>query len=336
MIAVIGFFLSFVFFLPLLSTPTILVQAESDFGLAFGSNWRSKIDSSVNQYFMDSQFNLAEYLIGNQPKHCNIDQNITFYEGEGITLCYDAYYPQSGGTNLPGNNSVLINIHGGAWVAGDKGAANMLQVSKYFAAQGYVVFDIQYGLIEDSSSWIPTPDYVKGNFSLDDQVRHIGIFIKQLNDTEFSKYNLNLNSVFITGNSAGGHLTIATSLMIQSGNYTSLFGSNIKVKGMIPLYPGDPPERFNSSTDKFRNPENFFINESSMPCLIFQGTKDFCLLETQHIKNQYDAAGNNDCCVIWFPFQGHANDLYYSGHFNQFKLYYMERFLYLCRTNQIE
>jgi len=44
--------------------------------------------------------------------------------------------------------SALIRIHGGAWVGGDKGFANMMQVNKYFAAQGYTVFDVQYGLTD--------------------------------------------------------------------------------------------------------------------------------------------------------------------------------------------
>jgi acetyl esterase/lipase len=138
------------------------------------------------------------------------------------------------------------------------------------------------------------------------------------------------------GNSAGGHLSLATALLIDNGSYTDLFGSHLNIKGIIPLYPGNPSENLIAGRDEFRNPENYFITSESPPCLMFQGTKDFCLLETEHIKEQYDLAGNDDCCRIWFPFQGHANDLYYSGHFNQYKLYYMERFLYLCTHDLIE
>jgi len=339
-IAIFGLILSTIFLLPLFSTPYISLQAKENFSNAFGEDWKSKIDPSVKQYFDMSPFTITEYFLGNIPKQCNIDIDIPYYtnESEEITLLYDAYYPKTSGSSLPGNNSVIINIHGGAWVAGDKGSSNMLQVNKYFAAQGYVIFDIQYGLKEGESdfSFVPAPDNVKGNFSLDDQLKHIGNFTKQLNSTQFDKYNLNLNSVFITGNSAGGHLSLATALLIKNGSFTDIFSKNLNIKGVIPLYPGDPPESLIDGRDVFRNPEDYFINSDSPPCLIFQGTKDFCSIQTKHIKNQYEDAGNDNCCIIWFPFQGHANDLYYSGHFNHYKLYYMERFLYLCVHNKID
>ncbi|MFO7794721.1 MAG: alpha/beta hydrolase [Promethearchaeia archaeon] len=337
-IAIIGLIVSTVVLLPFLSTPWVSFQAERNFSDAFGQDWSSKIDSSSKRYFMKTPFTITEYFLGNHPKDCNIDIDEVFYSNtsEGLTLAFDAYYPKVSGGSLPGNNSVIINIHGGAWVAGDKGPMNMLQVNKYFAAQGYVVFDIQYGLKEGGFGIISTPEGMGGNFSIDDQLRHIGNFTKQLNTTKFSKYSLNLNSVFVTGNSAGGHLSLATALLINSGNYSNIFGSHLIIKGIIPLYPGDPPESMIEGRDEFRNPENFFIDENTPPCLLFQGNKDFCLLETKHIKNQYNIAGNNNCCVVWFPFQGHANDLYFSGHFNQYKLYYIERFLYLCVHNKIQ
>lgn len=337
-ILLFGLILSSIFLLPVSASPYTSIQAERDFSQAFGDDWSSKIDPSMNKYFQTTPFTLAEFFLGNHPKECFIDIDIPFYSNssEGITLSYDAYYPKISGNSLPGNNSVIINIHGGAWIIGDKGPSNMLQVNKYFAAQGYIVFDIQYGLKEGKFSIISTPEGVGGNFTIDDQLRHIGNFTKQLNSTQFEKYNLNLNSVFITGNSAGGHLSLATALLINSGNYTDLFGSQIGIKGIIPLYPGDPPKSLIEGKEIFRNPENYFINSGSPPCLIFQGTKDFCSNESKHIKNQYMDVGNDNCCIIWFPFQGHANDLYYPGHFNQYKLYYMERFLYLCAHNKIE
>jgi acetyl esterase/lipase len=337
-ILIYGLIMCNIFLLPLFSTPYTSLQAEEEFSQAYGVNWRSHIDPSMNMYFQPIPFTMTEFFLGNYPKDCNIDIDIPFYSNssEGITLAYDAYYPKGDGSSLPGNNSVIINIHGGAWTIGDKGPGNMLQVNNYFAAQGYVVFDIQYGLKEGTFFIISTPEGVGGNFTIDDQLRHIGNFTKQLNTSEFDKYNLNLDSVFITGNSAGGHLSLATALLIDNGSYTDLFGSNINIKGIIPIYPANPPESIIEGRDEFTNPENYFITPDSPPCLMFQGTKDFCLLETEHIKDQYDLAGNNDCCVILFPFQGHGNDLYYSGHFNQYKLYYMERFLYLCTHNLIE
>ncbi|MBD3213072.1 MAG: alpha/beta hydrolase fold domain-containing protein, partial [Candidatus Lokiarchaeota archaeon] len=281
---IFGLILSSIFLLPLISIPYISFQANQEFTQAFGVDWESKIDPSMERFFQVNPYSITEYFLGNHPKECNIDINIPFYsnKSEGITLHYDAYYPKTSGSLLPGNNSVIINIHGGAWTIGDKGPSNMLQVNKYFAAQGYVVFDIQYGLKEGEFLIIPTPDQVGGNFTINDQLRHIGNFTKYLNTSFFkNRYNLNLNSVFITGNSAGGHLSLASALLIDNGTYTDIFNSALNIKGIIPVYPADPPESIISGSEKFRNPENYFITSNSPPCLMFQGTKDFTLIESK-------------------------------------------------------
>ncbi|TFF99446.1 MAG: hypothetical protein EU541_04900 [Promethearchaeota archaeon] len=332
---ILGLFFTTIFLLPLMSTPFVYQQAEQSFSSAFGGDWEASIDSNANSYFLKTPFSLPAYFIGMEQKECIIDADNLFYDNESVTLYYDAYYVNGDRSFLPGNSSVIISIHGGGWTGGSKGQGNLRFINSYFAAQGYVVFDIEYGLINEANLFqmIGAPAHVIGNFSIEDQLRHIGYFIKLLNTTEFSSYNLNLDSIFITGGSAGGHLTVASTLLINNGSYSEWFGSDIQIKGMIPLYPGDPPSRYGS--DEVLNPEKYYIDANSSPCLILQGERDFCLLKTQKIKESYSDASNNDCSVIHFPFQGHANDIYHTGHFNQFLLYYAERFLYLCTHNKI-
>lgn len=336
-IGILGVLLSTILLLPHISTPFVYHQTEQNFGTAFGNNWENEIDSNAKDMFLKTPFSLPAYFLGMPQKECIIETDTLFYDGEGIKLHYDAYYVEGDRSNLPGNSSVIISIHGGGWTGGSKGQGNLRFINSYFAAQGYVVFDIEYGLINEANLFqmTGTPSYVIGNFSIEDQLRHIGIFIKQLNSTEFQdRYNsLNLDSVFITGGSAGGHLTVASSLLISNGSYTGWFGSSVSIKGMMPLYPGDPPERYGNNT--VLNPELYYVTENSPPCLMLQGEKDFCIFKTQQIKRSYSTASNDDCCVIYFPFQGHANDIYHTGHFNQFLLYYAERFLYLCTHDKI-
>jgi hypothetical protein len=341
-IGIIGLFLTNVFLFPLFSIPYTTNQAEQDFNdsFLFGMEVNNFIDPYSQQFFMKDPFSLPGYFLGIPPEEgCRIIQHIPFYVGEGIVLFYDAYIPMFGGTFLPGNNSVIIKIHGGGWTAGDKGSGNMLQVNKYLASQGYIVFDIQYGLIKDEDSifqrFAPTPEYVKGFFTIENQVKHIGEFIKKLNSTQFSFLNLNLHSVFLMGGSAGGHLALTTALLVESGEYNDWFGTHIDIKGIIPLYPGDPSLLYAGGNLRLKTPEYFYINESTPPCLIFQGTKDFCSLKAENIQQSYELSLNHGCCIISFPFQGHANDLYYSNHFNQILIFYLERFLYLCNYGYI-
>ena len=85
-----------------------------------------------------------------------------------------------------------------------------MQMNKYFASQGYIVFDIQYGLHRpDRKEDALTPINVLGDFNIDDMVRQIGEFTKYL-EFNADKYNANLDSVFISGGSAGGHLSFFT------------------------------------------------------------------------------------------------------------------------------
>jgi len=213
--ALIGFFVSGCLLMPLFFTNSTIKNAENTFSIAFGSNWRTKIPSSTNGYFLQTPFSLTSYFLGSRPKTSRIETNSLFYDDEGIRLYFDTYMPLNGGENLPGENSILIRIHGGSWVSGDKGMMNMMQMNKYFAAQGYVVFDIQYGLDRNPLFGLDplTPDYKKGNFDIDDMMRHIGVFTKYLVLHE-NEYGANLNSVFVSGGSAGGHLASAVALAI--------------------------------------------------------------------------------------------------------------------------
>jgi hypothetical protein len=82
--------------------------------------------------------------------------------------------------------------------------------------------------------------------------------------------------------------------------------------------------------EEFKNPE-MLIEESSPPCLIFQGTHDILnyFSIATNIRDIYLSHNNIQCAIIWMPLGGHGCDFYYPGYYTQIFLYYMERFLYL-------
>jgi len=331
--AISGIFISGLLLTPLFLTQYTINNIERTFSNTFGSDWREKIPSKVDNFFLETPFSLSSYFLGIPPKDCKIEKNTLFYNDEGIKLYFDAYMPLNNDEELPGANSTIIRIHGGAWVSGDKGLMNMMQMNKYFAAQGYKVFDIQYGIAENPLYLLDplTPDYKKGNFDIDDMMRHIGVFTNHLTDNA-DTYGANLDSVFISGGSAGGHLTCAVALAIASGDYTDIFSSNLTIKGLVPFYPANDLMNFFgiSGRDVFKNPEKL-IESDSPPCLIFQGTHDIINYFgiSENIQNTYYANANENCAILWMPFGGHASDFYFTGYYNQIFLYYMERFMYL-------
>ncbi len=340
-IGLAGIVMTCILFLPMLVVPASTSDADSSFATAFGANWQSRINPTVEVYFLKTRFTIPQYFLGIPAKDCIVKKDVLFYEGvgvdAGIDLYFDAFLPPNSGVGMPGQNSTIIRIHGGAWVFGDKGWGDMMQINKYFAAQGYCVFDVQYGLNNATQSFLEgvnflTPANVQGNFTVNDMLRHLGLFCNFL-ATHQADYGANLSSVFVSGGSAGGHLTCALALGIASGNYTTLLGSQLTLRGLIPFYPANGHAGFDTTTEAKLIDPALLVNASSPPCLIFQGTQDGLVTPdiSQALKDAYTNAGNPACALIWLPLGGHAADIYFSGPYNQFFLYYMERFLYLFR-----
>lgn len=352
-IAIIGVTTSGLLLAPLITTPYHIIAAEQSFAAAFGDDWRNNIDSAIEQqYFLQSYFSFPGYFLGTRPKDCNVASDIKYFDGSisnftedaDISLYFDAYWPKVNPSTLPGKGSVLIWIHGGGWMLGDKGNYRV-HFNKYFAAQGYVVYDIQYGLIPlpvDIKGVIMTPDYVIGDFDINDLVRHIGNFTHYIanpsNLHSAASLGANINSTFIHGGSAGGHLTCASALGLASGLYPQYFNDSVKVKGYIPYYPGNgiPDMVSMGGDDKLINPEKL-VDANSPPCLIYHGTSDGLAGPEISVifKNAYTTATNTKCAIIWAPLAGHASDIHFGGHYNQVFTYFMERFMYLCVNDLI-
>jgi len=242
---IIGLFTGLILLGPMIAVPLLTPDTDTRFGEAFGSEWETQIPVSVLAHFQSNHLVAAEYFLPRPLDNCLVIKDVSLYNGsagneEGLKLFFDAYLPTSTDQSLPGANSTLIRIHGGGFSGGDKGTSNMPLMNRYFAAQGYCVFDIQYGLRNRNRileiARVITPEYVMGNYSFNDMVRHIGLFCQYLTLHQ-AEYKANLHSVFVSGGSAGGHLTCITALAIASQNHTATFGSEITIKGYVPFYP---------------------------------------------------------------------------------------------------
>lgn len=315
---------------PIVSVPAIIREADVSYRNAFGEEYKTLPDYE-NPYFRNILFSIPEYFFGIVTRDFTVKRDILFYTGnEGVDknlrLYFDVYSSNKDGDMLPGGNSVLIRIHGGGWKSGDKGFLNNAQMNKYFASQGYVVFDVQYGLSdgEMTSSDAATRQRY-GDFTINDMVRHIGIFMKYLTDNH-EEFNANIDSVFISGVSAGGNLAMASGLINAN--------SPLRINGIIPFYPANAlaQKMGIEASDTFSDP-GLNIDGLSPPCLIFQGTHDGLVKPavTEKLLEEYINSGNNECAIIYMIFGGHSSDIYFSGYYNQLFLYYMERFMFQYR-----
>jgi acetyl esterase/lipase len=161
-------------------------------------------------------------------------------------------------------------------------------------------------------------------------VTHIGKFIKYLEE-HAEEYGAATDSVFLSGGSAGGHLITAAGLSITSGEYKNILDTNIKIKGLIPIYPANGLARNLGigGDDLLINPGQL-IDANSPPILIYQGTHDGLVDadKTEKFRKEYLQKASEKCAVLSMPLAGHGSDLYYSVYYNQLFMYYMERFMY--------
>ncbi|MFL2121480.1 alpha/beta hydrolase [Marinilactibacillus psychrotolerans] len=338
LISFLGISLFVLFNLPLFTLPSLLNEAETDYTEAFGEEW--KTIGEDNSLFMSSPISIPGYFFGISSTDYNVTEDILFYEGtegvdEGLELRFDVYTPPVNADQLPGQGSTLIRIHGGGWNSGNKGSENYSQINKYFAAQGYVVFDVQYGLNDQDQfvEFATVPDEISGDFSIDDMVRHLGIFTTYLAD-HHEEYSANIDSVFVSGGSAGGHLANAVALGLSSGEYTDLLDDRLTVNGIIPIYPANGLAGYQDITgeDELVDPA-LLVEENSPPALVYQGQHDTIVdpRVAENFKDAYLENNNTEIAIIRMPYGEHASDLYFPGFYSQTFIYYMERFMYQYR-----
>ncbi|SJN22854.1 Possible esterase/lipase [Marinilactibacillus psychrotolerans 42ea] len=338
LISILGISLFVLFNLPLFTLPSLLNETKTDYTEAFGEEW--KTIGEDNSLFMSSPISIPGYFFGISSTDHTVTEDVLFYEGtegvdEGLELRFDVYTPPVNADQLPGQGSTLIRIHGGGWNSGNKGSENYSQINKYFADQGYVVFDVQYGLNDQDQfvEFATVPDEISGDFSIDDMVRHLGIFTTYLAD-HHEEYSANIDSVFVSGGSAGGHLANAVALGLSSGEYTDLLDDRLTVNGIIPIYPANGLAGYQDITgeDELVDPA-LLVEENSPPALVYQGQHDTIVdpRVAENFKDAYLENNNTEIAIIRMPYGEHASDLYFPGFYSQTFIYYMERFMYQYR-----
>lgn len=107
----------------------------------------------------------------------------------------DIYYPENAAGKLP----VIVDIHGGGWMAGSK------EINKNYcldlASRGYCVFNLNYRLA--------------GKYRFKDQIEDIFAALEWIYNAA-ENYPADLNNCFLTGDSAGGHLAFCVAAISGS------------------------------------------------------------------------------------------------------------------------
>lgn len=144
------------------------------------------------------------------PQNCLKFKNITIEKDivySDVAECCKLNFHYDLSKKPEGKWPVLVQVHGGGFVAGDKKFRKSL--CNFYADKGFFVLNVNYGL----GPKYPFHDYVK----------HLGLAMNWLADNA-EKYNLDLENVNVTGDSAGGHATAVIGCLYANPEYREKFG----------------------------------------------------------------------------------------------------------------
>jgi acetyl esterase/lipase len=184
---------------------------------AFGDGYRARIAESFAAH-IDSPVVRREVVIPRIPRHPAIKRVRNLSYGEfGRRNRLDIFHPRE----VPAKAPVLLQVHGGAWVIGEKHQQGQ-PLMAHLAARGWVCVAINYRLAPRA----PWPAHIV------DVKRAIG-WIKD----HIADYGGDPNFVVVTGGSAGGHLSSLAALTPNDPEFQPGFeDTDTRLQACVPFY----------------------------------------------------------------------------------------------------
>ena len=224
----------------------------------------------------------------------SVEKNVTYSNADFINLKLDVYYPTSAPTPMP----VVVYLHGGAWIGGDKSDAAASPEIAEFVKRGFLVASINYGL---------APQY-----TILGQIENAKCAVRFLRANS-AYFGINPDELGAFGDSAGGHLAalLGTSDksagMDISGGYTDQssrvqcvvdFYGPTDLRALFSGYPAIVLQQLAGTSDPNSgildkiNPLTY-VSADDPPFLIMHGDKDTVvpLSQSQLLYQSLTAAG---------------------------------------------
>lgn len=166
-----------------------------------GAGWQAAIPPEMHRNFAQTHrtdlWGPLRYLLRIRVR---VTRDVLFAAPEGQPLRLDVY-------DLPRNDGprpAIVVVHGGAWFQGDKSTYDFGLHDRWLAAQGYVVFDVQYRL---SGRW-PAP------------LEDVKCAIRWVR-ANAARYGVDPERIALMGRSAGAHLALLAAYTPNDMAYSS-------------------------------------------------------------------------------------------------------------------
>lgn len=216
----------------------------------------------------------------------------------------DVYLPAA---RTQADTPLLIYIHGGAWIDGDK--SEFLQIKPTLEQEfpGYAFVSLNYRLF----------DFATGKNGIPEQEKDIIAAIDAI-EGQLDEWNIS-DDIILSGASAGGHLALLHALKNNSSDLkaaiaffpptdlTELYKfNNLTALGLSSLLGGTPATA--GAAYQSSSPVNF-VDSRDVPTIFFHGNLDTVvpISQSELLKNALQSAGVRHQFTV-VPGQGHGFD----------------------------
>jgi acetyl esterase/lipase len=306
---------------PLLQFSAVQQQAQAAIATSLGRDYLQAIPPALTAKMRPQPLVIADIWSGISIPNVRVDRAIPVANPDGIQLSMNIYRPLS-----VGKHPAIVSIYGGAWQRGTPDSDDTF--NRYMAAQGYVVWAIDY-------RHAPTYQFPT---QLED-VRSALMSVKQ----HAGEYETNLDRVAIIGRSAGSQLAMLAAYQdppfplravidyygpvnLTAGYENIPTPDPIESRATLRSFLGGTPQTVPAL---YRQASPINAVKPSLPAsLLIYGGKDR-IVEAKYGRNlaQQLRSQGNRVVFIELPWADHAFDAVFSGMSNQLALYYTERFL---------
>lgn len=250
---------------------------------ALGADYATRLDPALNEPLPRSWL-VVPWLAMVPARGVERVANVVYATIEGRGLKLDIYHPAARPHSCP----VLVEIHGGGWVTGDRRLEARPLMSR-LAAHGWVCVSVDYRLSR-RATW---PDHIV-------DVKTALAWVRE----HIAEYGGDPDFVALTGGSSGGHLAALAALSPNDVEYRPLLGTDAPVQACVPFYGvydfnnslglraaaemrlflerpvvkvplADAPAVYERGTPLTR------VNEDAPPFLVIQGTSDNLVLPAE-------------------------------------------------------
>jgi acetyl esterase/lipase len=206
-------------------------------------------------------------------------KDVTYCTYDGVDSKMDIYFPIKTNENP---SPVLIYVHGGAWITGNKDTTEGLNDISELLSRDYIIAVVNYRLAP--------------NYKFPAQIEDVKCAVRYLRANAV-KYGIDSENIGAWGDSSGGHLVALLALTNETdgfdiGQYTNYSSSievavdyygptNITDPNFYNIYSLALQDIFGSYENMVNASPVKYVSKNSPPFLIFQGDKDMIVFQSQ-------------------------------------------------------